>query len=71
MTSHASWLNNTFLGESDGNLHINTICISYETAYMNRDMLRTTTAEIDCHNIRRKSGRFERLFYFILFSFYP
>jgi hypothetical protein len=59
MTHHASWLNNTFLGESDENLHINTICIGYETVYMNRDMLRTTTAEIDGHNIRRNSGRFQ------------
>jgi hypothetical protein len=36
MTRHAAWLNNTFLGENDENLHINTICISYETVYMNR-----------------------------------
>lgn len=57
---HASWLNNTFLGESDENLHINTICISYETVCMNRGMLRIATAEIDCHNIRRNSGRSER-----------
>ena len=59
MTRHASWLNSTFLGGSDENLHVNTICISYETVYMNRDMLRTTTAETDYHNIRRNSGRFE------------
>jgi len=60
MTRHASWLNNKFLGASDEHLHINTIRTSYETVYMNRAMLGTTVAEIDCHNIRRNSGRFER-----------
>jgi hypothetical protein len=70
MTRHAAWLNNTFLGENDEHLHINTICISYETVYMNRDMLRTTTAEVDCHNIRRNSGRFKRQVYFFK-VFYP
>jgi hypothetical protein len=55
MTRHASWLNNKFLGASDEHLHINKIRISYETVYMNRAMLGTTVAEIDCHNIRRNS----------------
>jgi hypothetical protein len=60
MARHASRLNITFLGESKEHLHINTICISYETVYMTRDTHGTTIAKIDSHNIRRKCGRFER-----------
>ena len=64
---HAFWLNISFLCESEEHLHINTICISYDMVYMSHDMLRTTIAEINCHNIRQNGGQFEEV---ILFKFF-